>query len=233
MKAALFIRKEHFGHLKENKGMKLLGGEYDEKRKQERNISNQLLSGKETEKIKKDITGQENIMVLTDELIHRGFSLKDVTDEDMGDYISIKRDCYKKYVDQYNGGWIDDIQTVINTDSFKRLLNSAFFQKVLLDGSTVGFFSYEEQLKKIDGISIQVAEPARNKGIGSFYLNYITSLSRQKEKPVFLITYKSNPVQGLLNRFGFKIYDESRTHYLMSFNQDDKIRLTNYKTILH
>lgn len=172
-------------------------------------------------------------MVLTDELIHRKFSLQDVTDEDLNDYISMKRACFKKYVDQYNGGWMDDIQTVINTDSFKRLLNSACFQKILLDNATAGFFSYGEQAGKIDGISIQIAEPARNKGMGSFFLDHVTSLSRQTDKPAFLITYKSNPVQSLLNRFGFKIYDESRTHYLMSYNQGDKIQLTNYKTILH
>lgn len=226
-------RERGFWRLKENAGMKLLDGEYDEKRKQDGNISNQLLSGKDRNGKKGDMTSQEDIMVLTDELIQRGFSLQDVTDEDLNDYISIKRDCLKKYVDQYNGGWMDDIQTVINTDSFKRLLKSACFQKILLDGTTAGFFSYEEQSGKIDGISILMAEQARNKGMGSFYLDHITSLSRRTKKPAFLITYKSNPVQSLLNRFGFKIYDQSRTHYLMSFSQDGKVQFTNYKTILH
>lgn len=172
-------------------------------------------------------------MVLTDEMIHRGFSLEDVKNEDLEDYISIKRDCFKKYVDQYYGGWLDDIQTVISTDSFKRLLDSACFKKILSDGTTAGFFSYEEQAGKIDRISIQITEPARNKGMGSFCLDHITSLSRQTKKPAFLITYKSNPVQSLLIRFGFKVYDESRTHYLMSFSQDGKIPFINYRTILH
>lgn len=172
-------------------------------------------------------------MVLTDELIRQGFSLQNVTDEDLNDYISIKRACFQKYVDQYNGGWLDDIQTAINTDSFKRLLSSACFQKILLNNTTAGFFSYEEQDGKIDRISIQMEEGARNKGMGSFYLDHITSLSRQTEKPAFLITYKSNPVQSLLKRFGFKVYDESRTHYLMNFNRDGEVKINNYRTILH
>lgn len=50
-------------------------------------------------------------MELTKELIKQGFSIQNVTIDDLDNYISIKRACFKKYVDEYYGEWIEDIQT--------------------------------------------------------------------------------------------------------------------------
>ncbi|MEY8354548.1 GNAT family N-acetyltransferase [Lachnospiraceae bacterium 54-53] len=168
-------------------------------------------------------------MVLTDGLVQQGFSLLDANMDDLDRYIEIKKACYKKYMDEYNGGWIDDIQVVILTDGLKRMVESACCKKILLNGMTVGFFSYGGQAEKIDGISIQMLEEARNKGMGSFYLNHITALSRQTGKPAYLVVHKSNPAEGLFRRFGFKVYDESRTHYLMSFNQENASDFSDYR----
>lgn len=170
-------------------------------------------------------------MELTDDLVNKGFSLQDVTIDDLDRYIDIKRKCYKKYVDVFNGGWIDDIQVVIHKDSFKRMFQYTCFQKILLNDLTVGFFAWDEKDGKIDGISIQMAEPARNKGMGSFYLEALTSRSNQTGKPVYLKDFKSNPAISLLKRFGFQIYDESRTHYFMSFNRDPAEDFNNYRII--
>jgi len=170
-------------------------------------------------------------MKLTDDLVNKGFSLQDVTIDDMDRFIDIKRECYKKYVDEYNGGWIDEIQVVIHKDGFKRMLQYTCFQKILLKDLTVGFFAWDERDGKIDGISILMAEPARNKGMGSFYLDVLTSRSTQTDKPVFLKDFKSNPALSLLKRFGFQIYDESRTHYFMSFNRDPGDYFDHYRII--
>ncbi len=59
------------------------------------------------------------------------------------------------------------------------------------------------------------------KGIEAFYLKHITTLSKQVNKPIFLYVYKSDPVQEVYKQFGFKIYDQSRAQYIMSFNQGD------------
>ena len=83
---------------------------------------------------------------------------------------------------------------------------------------TVGFFSYNELEDKIEGISIQMIELAQNKGMGSFYLQFIISLSQKTNKPIFLKVFKSNPAQNLYKGFGFEIYCETETHYLMRYN---------------
>lgn len=157
-------------------------------------------------------------MRLTVELINQGFSLQDVSIDDLGNYIDIKRVCYKKYVDEYYGGWIEDIQIKMNTDAFNDMMKETCFQKLLLNNIPVGFFAYNELDDKIEGISIQMLEVSQRKGIGSFYLQYITSLSKKANKPVFLKVFKSNPAQNLYKRFGFDKYCETETHYLMRYN---------------
>ncbi len=107
------------------------------------------------------------------------------------------------------------------------MLKYSCFQKILLYGTTVGFFAYNEQPDKIGEISLLLTESARQKGIEAFYLGQITALSIQVNKPIFLYVYKTDPVQDLYKQFGFKIYDQSRTHYLMSFNQDHTNDINN------
>ena len=136
-------------------------------------------------------------MNLSPELISQGFAIDDVKIADLDDYIIVKRVCYKKYVDEYFGGWVEDDQIKMNTDGFFRFLNNTCFKKLLRDNKTAGFFSYNELEDKIGGITIQMLEAARNKGVGSFYLKHITELSDKTDKPVFLKVFKSNPARNL------------------------------------
>ena len=154
-------------------------------------------------------------MVLSAELAGLGFALRDVSASDFGDYLDIKKICYEKYVDEYFGGWVNDIQIKMNTDAFNSMMKETCFRKILLDSETAGFFAYDEQDGKIDGVSIEMIEKARNKGMGSFYMRHIIELSEKSGKPVFLKVFKSNPAQNLYKRFGFRVYDETASHFLM------------------
>ncbi|WP_312430086.1 hypothetical protein [Lacrimispora sp.] len=160
-------------------------------------------------------------MVLSDELIGKGFSLHGAVENDMEKYIDIKRICHKKYIDEYNDGWIDDIQVILNKEGFHRMLKYSCFKKILLLNTIIGFLAFNELPEKICEISLYLTGPAQLKGIEAFYLKHITTLSKQVNKPIFLYVYKSDPVQEIYKQFGFKIYDQSRAQYIMSFNQDD------------
>ncbi|MGH4119164.1 GNAT family N-acetyltransferase [Clostridium sp.] len=157
-------------------------------------------------------------MQLTAELLNQGFSFQDVSIDDLANYIDVKRVCYKKYVDEYYGGWIENIQIKMNTDAFTDMMKETCFQKLLLNNVTIGFVSYNELDDEIEGISIQMFETSQHKGVGSFFLTYITSLSKKVNKPIFLKVFKSNPAQNLYKRFGFDKYSETETHYLMRYN---------------
>jgi ribosomal protein S18 acetylase RimI-like enzyme len=157
-------------------------------------------------------------MIITQALKNKGFSFSDVTKSDLSDYLSIKKACYKKYVDEYYGGWIDDVQIEMNTNIFNKLCSKSNFLKILLNGEAVGFFSFDVLENKIAGITIQMIDKAQNMGVGSFYLHHITSLSDKNKTPIFLKVFKSNPAKNLYERFGFTVYDETESHYLMRYD---------------
>jgi len=169
-------------------------------------------------------------MVLTDGLIQKGFTLQTVSDDDLETYINIKRACCKKYVDEYNGGWLDEIQVIIITNNFHKMQTCSCFQKILLCDTIVGFFTYDEQPDKIAELSFHLMGSVQSKEMVTFYLSHVTSLSKAADKPVFLILYKSDPIQDMFKEFGFKIYDQSRTHYFMSFhpNEENEIDHRNH-----
>ena len=156
-------------------------------------------------------------MVLHQDLINMGFTISDVEISDFDVYFAIGRICYEKYVDEYFGGWVQDVQIKMNADAFNNAVKQTTFKKIVLNGIVVGFFAFDELNDKIDGVSIQMIEIARNMGVGSFYLTHIVSLSERDKKPIFLKVFKSNPAQNLYRRFGFEIYDETFSHYLMRY----------------
>lgn len=148
----------------------------------------------------------------------KGFSLSAVSADDLFDYLNVKKSCYKKYVDEYYGGWIEDFQLNVNTNIFEKARKQSCFQKITLGGKTVGFFGYNELENQINGVTIQLIEKAQNKGVGSYYLKQLVSLSTKANKPAYLKVFKSNPAQNLYMRFGFVIYDETPSHFLMRYN---------------
>jgi GNAT superfamily N-acetyltransferase len=167
-------------------------------------------------------------MILPDDLINQGFSLQEASTNDLGIYIDINKACCKKYVDQYYGGWNDEIQTIINTDSFNRMVHVICFYKILQGDRPVGFFSYAEQENQVGEVSIYILPQARKKGLEASFIGHITSYSTETGKPVFITVFRSSPLKDMFESFGFEIYDKSRTHFLMSYNQKDLKDRNNY-----
>lgn len=145
------------------------------------------------------------------------FDFETVSKSDLPQWIESKKACYKDYVDQYYGGWIDAMQERLNTESFEKALQMSYFRKIVLCGETAGFCGYDEQADRIGGITIHMYEFARNRGIGSNFLLHLTDHSRNTGKPAYLKVFKTNPAKLLYEKFGFSVYDETSSHYLMVF----------------
>jgi hypothetical protein len=159
-------------------------------------------------------------MIIPQDLADKGFSIRKVSECDFADYFTIQKACYEKYVDEYFGGWNEGEQLKRCTDAFNETMKQSCFYKVLLNGKAAGFFAFDEQGGEIGGITIQMIEKARNKGVGSFYLSHITELSKKSKKPIVLKVFKSNPARELYARFVFAIYDETFSHYFMRYEPD-------------
>jgi predicted RNA-binding protein associated with RNAse of E/G family/ribosomal protein S18 acetylase RimI-like enzyme len=161
-------------------------------------------------------------MEISQNLKDKGFLFSEINESDISDYLAIKKVCYRKYVDEYFGGWVDDVQVEMNTNAFNKLSGKSNFLKILLHGEVVGFFSFDVLENKISGITIQMIDRAQNMGVGSFYIEHITAISKKNKIPIFLKVFKSNPVKNLYKRYGFKIYKETFSHYLMRFDPNER-----------
>lgn len=161
-------------------------------------------------------------MKLTPTLAEQGFSLHAVVSDDLGRYIDVKRDCYRKYVVEYYGGWVEDDQVERNTQAFGQMMEHTCFQKILLDDDIVGFLAYDIQEDKIEGLSIQMVAAARNRGIGSLYLRHITALADGMNRPAYLKVFLSNPARRLYRRWGFEPYGQTASHELMVYQPSTK-----------
>lgn len=148
------------------------------------------------------------------------FMLEVVTSSDLPKWLDSKRECYKDYVDQYYGGWFDDVQVRLNKSSFDKARKMSYFRKIVLNGETAGFCGYDVQQDKIVDVTIHMYEFARNKGIGSSFLYHLTECSCTAGKPAYLKVFKTNPAKRLYERFGFTIYGETDSHYLMVFKRN-------------
>lgn len=157
-------------------------------------------------------------MELTSDLKNKGLSLCDIELSDFETYYNVSKMCYEKYVVEFFGGWIEENQIKMNKDAFIHEMKETCFKKLLLNGSTVGFLAFDVLEDRIDGVMIQMLAEVQNKGIGSFYLRHIVSLSNQQNKPIFLRVFMSNPAQNLYMRFGFEVYDKTISHYLMRYD---------------
>ena len=144
--------------------------------------------------------------------------LENVTSDDLAVWLDSKKVCYRKYVEEYYGSWVDVIQTEMNTASFVKAMQLSYFRKIVIDGKPVGFMGYDEQPDCIIGITIHMYPEARNCGIGSLFLKSVVERSHTMGKTAYLKVFKSNPARRLYERFGFRIYDENDSHYFMRYD---------------
>lgn len=145
------------------------------------------------------------------------YILEEVEESDLSAWLETKKVCYKAYVDQYYGGWVDEQQIELNTKTFRKACEMSYFRKIVSNAKTVGFLGYDEKENRIDGITIHMYDHARNHKIGSNFLQHITEQSNILHKPAYLKVFKTNPAYRLYLRFGFRPYDETDSHYMMKY----------------
>ena len=156
-------------------------------------------------------------MTLSQHLLNKNFTLSATANADLQDYIAVKKHCYEKYVDEYYGDWVDDVAIEINTKAFNKMIAATCFQKILLFDKAVGFWGFDELSDTIDSVTIQLITEVQGQGLGSCYLEQLVELSTRTNKSTLLKVFKSNPARKLYERFGFKVYDETVSHYLMRY----------------
>ncbi len=124
----------------------------------------------------------------------------------------IKKEAYKKYVEEFWGTWDENKQHAFFNDFMNKVQNS--LQIIEFDGEPIGIYHGDmmEQDTYELGNLILIPEYQR-KGIGKDILSNI--IKKYPKLKMHLQVFKSNPAIHLYKRLGFKMVDETRTHYIM------------------
>ena len=135
-------------------------------------------------------------------------TLKRNNQEEINFIYALKKECYKKYVEEWN----EEIQKKL----FERYIkeNGKHIKIITLKGEKIGFFdgkNIDNDIFEINNICISLEY--QNKGIGTAILEEI--LFENKDKKVKLQCFKSNPAISLCNKLGFQTVGETKSHYEM------------------
>lgn len=155
-------------------------------------------------------------MEFTFEMKRKGFSLMDINDEDIKEFILIEKLTHFKYVAEHKyffGEWNEDILR----SAFEAKRKMRFFKKILWNDEIVGYLCYDQKKDKIDNVFIRISEKAQNKGIGTLFLSYLKKLSQEYSVPIFLVVIKTNPAQILYEKLGFERYKEQDVFYFYRY----------------
>ena len=139
------------------------------------------------------------------------YSLRKCTLDDFDFLYELKKQNFKKYVDNI-WGWND-------SDQIKRMridLDEHLSHKriIILDGRQIGVLATHITDNEDFFINeINLLKEYQGKGIGTKILSDI--LNNNLDRRIILQVFKDNPAINLYKRLGFKIYNETETHYQM------------------
>ena len=124
----------------------------------------------------------------------------------------VKKLCYQKYVEEYFGGWNEEVQRKMFADLMVKDAVRTYI--IMVEDKAVGFFSDGEENNDVYHTNNLCLIPEyRGMGIGRDILNKV--FEKHKNKDILLKVFKSNPAQNLYKRMGFETYEETNSHYLM------------------
>ena len=134
------------------------------------------------------------------------------TKSDLDFIYNVKKIVYKKYVDEFFGGWDDLAQHKMLDDFIEAEKEN--IKIILCENERIGFINgkilpdgeYEQGNKCI-------LQNWQGKGIGTTILKKV--ITEHKNCDIVLRVFKSNPAKKLYERLGFKTYSETRSHFLM------------------
>lgn len=140
------------------------------------------------------------------------YILRDITEADYDFIYTVKKEAYKKYVEQIWGVWDESAQK----NYFEKFIN-IYKDKIYIivyNGQDVGFYNDDIlQNGNYEIVNICILPEYRGKGIGTSILKDM--LSKYSNRDVEIQYFKQNPVGSLYKKLGFIQTLETDTHYKM------------------
>lgn len=133
-------------------------------------------------------------------------------DNDYEFVYEVKKNAYKKYVEECWGSWIEDDQRKYFEKFINTVRNNAY---IVMDGDNkIGFYNGEIlENGNYEVGNICIIPEYQGKGIGSRILK--DKLEENKDRDIEIQYFKQNPVGNLYVRLGFVPSGETEFHYQM------------------
>jgi ribosomal protein S18 acetylase RimI-like enzyme len=99
---------------------------------------------------------------------------------------------------------------------FAKSFDPAALQIIHADGVAAGYLSVKRQPESMHLAAIALEPGFQKRGIGTALLRTLMDEAAAGGLPVDLQVLKVNPARQLYERLGFRVYEETETHYRMT-----------------
>lgn len=159
------------------------------------------------EKIKNDEEIVMNVTNTVEQIV-----LRKCNSEDEDFIYEVKKNAYKKYVEQCWGTWDEKKQREYFRDFINTYKNSCYI--IQFEGKEIGIYQddiLENGVYRVGNICI--IPEYQGKGIGTKILKNM--LEKHSDQDITIQYFKQNPVGNLYQRLGFVLSRETTHHYQM------------------
>lgn len=134
------------------------------------------------------------------------------TDVDYDFVYEVKKNAYKKYVEECWGAWVEEDQRVYFKKFIDTVKDNAY---IIMNGYTrIGFYNGEVlESGNYEVGNICIIPEYQGNGIGTKILR--EKLEENKDRDIEIQYFKNNPVGALYERLGFVSNVETQFHYQM------------------
>jgi GNAT superfamily N-acetyltransferase len=109
------------------------------------------------------------------------------------------------------------LQFKAQLETYKAEFPNADHQIIMLDGLAIGRVMVERTSTEHRGVDIALLRDHRSGGIGAMLIGELLDEAARCGKPFRISVVRSNPALHLYQRLGFKLTEETPTHFLLEW----------------
>ncbi len=121
--------------------------------------------------------------------------------------------CMRGYIEGTWGPWDGDAQEASFHDRFV----SGEVNIIVSGGRDVGYIAALNEPTEIRLFNIMIAPEFQRQGIGTAVLKHLQAVAVALGVPIRLQVLKVNPARQLYERLGFRVFEETATHFRMEW----------------
>jgi len=124
----------------------------------------------------------------------------------------LNRTTHHDYVVSTWGAWSEQWQQKYFDENFDPIR----IQIIQYDDTDIGQLRLHITKEELFLAAFAILPDFQNKGIGTYLITQLITEARLLRLPIRLRVLKVNPARKFYSKLGFKVYDQTDTHYLMS-----------------